>query len=88
MQGTRCTEAYEYVSQDISSLTTVDMTVTYQMANGLRIRAGGTNILDRDPPLAISRSSSYGPQPYDPSRWDAKGQVLFLELNWEFGAGD
>ncbi|MCY3606434.1 MAG: TonB-dependent receptor [Gammaproteobacteria bacterium] len=88
MEGTRCTEVWEYASQDISSLTTVDMTVTYQMDNGLRNRAGGTNILDREAPLAISRSSSQLPQPYDASRWDAKGQVLFLELNWEFGADD
>ena len=22
-------------------------------------------------------------QPYDPIRWDARGQVLFLELHWE-----
>ena len=36
----------------------------------------------------FARSNSYGPQPYDPSRWDAKGRVFFLELNWEFGAGD
>ena len=88
LEGTRCTEPFEYASQDISSLTTVDMTVTYQMANGLRIRAGGTNVLDRAAPLAISRSNSQLPQPYDASRWDAKGQVLFLELNWEFGADD
>ena len=64
------------------------MTVTYQMQNGLRIRVGGTNILDRAAPLAISRSNSYGPQPYDASRWDAKGRVFFLELNWEFGTDD
>lgn len=88
LEGTRCTEAFAYISQDISSLTTVDMTVTYQMQNGLRIRVGGTNILDRAAPLAISRSNSYGPQPYDASRWDAKGRVFFLELNWEFGTDD
>ena len=72
----------EYVHFDVSSLTTVDLTVTYRMDNGLRIRAGGSNVLDRAAPRTLTSSSS-GSQPYDPGRWDARGQVFFLEVNWE-----
>lgn len=80
---TRCTERHEELDLDVSSLTTVDLTVTYQFDNGLRLRAGGTNILDRAAPRSLSMSASRLTQPYDPVRWDARGQVLFLELHWE-----
>ena len=81
--GTRCMSLGEFITQDVSSLTTVDLTLTYRLDNGLRIRAGGTNILDRAAPLTLSNASSGAAQPYDPTRWDARGQVLFIELNWE-----
>ena len=80
---TRCTERHEELDLDVSSLTTVDLTVTYQFDNGLRLRGGGTNILDRAAPRSLSMSASRLTQPYDPVRWDARGQVLFLELHWE-----
>ena len=67
------------LSLDVGSLTTVDLTVTYQFDNGLRVRAGGSNIFDRKPPTTLYSLSL----PYDPTRWDARGQVLFLELKWE-----
>ena len=70
---------WEYLSIDVSSLTTVDLTVTYRMDNGLRVRVGGRNILDRAAPATVFG----GELPYDPTRWDARGQVLFLDLNWE-----
>ncbi|MDE0419808.1 MAG: TonB-dependent receptor [Gammaproteobacteria bacterium] len=70
---------WEWLSIDVSSLTTVDLTATYRMDNGLRLRVGGRNILDRAAPANV-----YGGNlPYDPTRWDARGQVLFLDLNWE-----
>ncbi|MCY3816879.1 MAG: TonB-dependent receptor [Gammaproteobacteria bacterium] len=80
---TRCTVRHEELDLDVSSLTTVDLTVTYLFDNGLRLRAGGTNILDRAAPRSLSFSAARLTQPYDPRRWDARGQVLFLELHWE-----
>lgn len=78
--GNRCEDIpYEYLSLDVSSLVTVDLTVTYRMDNGLRIRVGGRNILDRGAPATVFGSSL----PYDPTRWDARGQVFFVDLNWE-----
>ena len=61
----------------VDALTTVDLTVTYQFDSGLSLRAGGRNILDEKSPTVWNRL------PYDPVRWDARGQVLFLELTWE-----
>ena len=62
---------------EMDSLTTVDLTVTYRMDNGLRIRAGGRNIFNADNPTV------WESLPYDPTRWDARGRVLYLELNYE-----
>ncbi len=62
---------------EVDRLTTVDLTVAYQMDNGLRIRAGGRNILNADNPTV------WEILPYDPTRWDARARVLYLELNWE-----
>ena len=64
-------------SLEVDALTTVDITVAYRFDNGLRIRAGGRNVLNADSPTL------WIDLPYDPTRWDARGRVLFLELNWE-----
>ena len=79
--GSRCTPEllWENYEMPVSSLTTVDLTLTYQFDNGLLVRAGGTNILDRAAPRTLSAFD----QPYDPTRWNARGRVFFLELTWE-----
>lgn len=82
IEGTICKARGVDATFDVASLTTVDLTVTYRMDNGLMIRAGGRNVLDRGAPATIARGSSHW-LPYDATRWDARGQVLFLELNWE-----
>ena len=78
--GNRCEDIpYEWMSLEVSSLMTVDLTLTYRMDNGLRIRVGGRNILDKAAPATVFGASL----PYDPTRWDARGQVFFVDLNWE-----
>jgi len=78
--GSRCADIpWEWLGIEVSSLTTVDATVTYRMDNGLRFRVGGRNILDRAAPANVFG----GELPYDPTRWDARGQVFFVDLNWE-----
>ena len=62
----------------VDSYMSVDLTVSYTFDNGIQLRAGGRNILDAEPPDTL-----YSGMPYDPSRWDARGQVLFVEFNWE-----
>ena len=58
-------------------LTTVDLTVTYRFDNGIRVRVGGRNI------FKATSHVLWGGLPYDARRWDARGQVLFVDLNWE-----
>ena len=84
LPGSRCTAAFVPIEIQVSSLTTVDLTVTYEMDRGLKIRGGGRNILDREAPHAFF----FGEAPYDPGRWDARGQVMFLELTWDMDFGD
>ena len=62
----------------VDSYVSVDLTLSYTFDNGIQLRAGGRNILDAEAPDTIASG-----RPYDPSRWDARGQVMFVEFNWE-----
>ena len=61
----------------VDAQTTVDLTLTYLLDNGLRIRVGSRNLFKE------TASTLWQGLPYDPTRWDARGQVLFLDMNWE-----
>ena len=77
----QCTRLYSQApSLQVGSYTTVDLTVTYQFDNGIRVRAGGRNILDEELRTVYDRI------PYDPTRYDARGRVFFLEVNYELDA--
>ena len=79
----RCSyEGDERPDLQVDDFLTVDLVVTYSFDNGFRVRAGGRNVLDADPPLTVTGWRE--PLPYDSLRYDARGQVLFIELNWEF----
>ena len=62
----------------VDSYTTVDLTASYRFDNGIRLRGGGRNVLDADPP-----ATPWGGLPYDLTRYDARGQRLFMEVNWD-----
>lgn len=64
---------------DATSLTTVDGSVSYWFDNGLRMRAGGRNLFKRESPSPWAWNGILG---YDPTRWDARSRVLYLELTW------
>ena len=81
----RCQTFGDTVPIDVGSSTILDVTATYVFGNGLRLRAGGRNVLDADAPETVSSNHLL---PYDPTRWDGRGQILFLELNWELGGSD
>lgn len=75
----RCERLYSArPSMTVDSYTTVDLTVSYRFENGLRLRGGGRNLFDADPP-----ATPWGGRPYDLTRYDARGQVLFAEVNWQ-----
>ena len=72
----RCTMYAPLPTMQVESLTTFDATLTYRFRNGLRLRGGGRNLFKATAPTI------WTDLPYDPIRWDARGQVLFLEVNW------
>ena len=75
----RCESLYRpRPAMTVDSYVTVDVTASYRFENGLRLRGGGRNVLDADPP-----ATAWGGRNYDLTRYDARGQVLFLEANWE-----
>lgn len=64
----------------VPARTTFDMTAKYAFNESLTFRAGGKNILNADFPFTVNQ---YG-QPYDPTRVDLRGRVLYLDLTYEF----
>ena len=79
----RCERLYQPLPViEAPSLTTVDLTATWQFDNGLRVRGGGRNIFDAD------QYTVFENLPYDAARWDARGRILFLELQYDLGRGE
>ena len=70
-------------NEPVGSRTTTDVTVAYEMDNGLLFRGGGRNIFDRGFPYMLSSSR----RPYDSARVDLRKRVLFFEVKYEMGAG-
>lgn len=68
-------------NEPVDSRTTTDLTVAYQMDNGLLLRFGGRNIFDADFPYMLSARRA----PYDRKRVDIRKRVLFAELKYEIG---
>ena len=64
---------------EATSLTSLDGSASYWFDNGLRVRVGGRNLFKRESPSPWAFSGILG---YDPTRWDARGRVLYLELTW------
>ena len=79
----RCERLYQTLPViEAPSLTTVDITATYQFDNGLRLRGGGRNIFDEN------QYTVFENLPYDPVRWNARGRVLFIEVQYDLGRGN
>ena len=64
---------------DANSMTTVDGSASYEFDNGLRLRVGGRNLFKRESPSPWAFDGILG---YDPTRWDARSRVLYMELTW------
>ena len=71
-------------NMEVDSRTVVDMSVRKSFGNGLRVRAGGRNILNADFPFMLSSNG----QPYDTTRIDLRGRVFFVELTYDFSFDD
>ena len=68
----------------VDSRTTVDLTGTYRFDNGITARAGGRNIFNADFPFMVGHQG----RPFDTSRVDLRGRVLFVEVTYDFAGGD
>ena len=64
----------------VASYTTVDVSAKHRFSNGMTVRGGGRNVFDKKPPFMLS----LGGRPYDSKRVDLRGQVLYLEIGYEF----
>ena len=71
-------------NMEVDSRTVIDMSVRKSFNNGLRVRAGGRNILNADFPFMLSSNG----QPYDTTRVDLRGRVFFFELTYDFSFND
>lgn len=70
-----------WIALEVASLTVVDATFTYRFTNDLQLQFGGLNIFNRSSPLTV-RSGL----PYDPSRWNGRGQIFSLGLRYQMSA--
>ena len=64
----------------VPSRTTFDVSVKHAFNENMTLRAGGRNIFNADFPFTIN---GHG-QPYDPSRVDLRGRVLYVDFTYEF----
>jgi outer membrane receptor for ferrienterochelin and colicin len=76
------------VTEKVGGYTTVDLTGSYQYhgpgvwLDGLTITAGARNLFDKSFPFI---DLDYGPVlPFDPSRVDVRGRVVFVEVGKKF----
>lgn len=63
----------------VDDFLTFDLNVSYAFDNGMVLSAGGTNILDATPPFSLVDR-----RPYDGTRYDIRGRVLYLDFRYEF----
>ena len=63
----------------IHSLTTYDLTTRWQANDQLTFSAGGRNIFNAKPPFALIDR-----RPFDASRYDLRGRVLYAEARVTF----
>lgn len=58
----------------VKAMTTFDLSMAWNYSKTISINAGGRNIFDKAPPFALIDR-----RPFDASRYDIRGRVLYLE---------
>lgn len=67
----------------VGAFATYDAEVHYSGIKNLRLALGVKNLLNRNPPVAIT-SGSYFQVGYDPTYYDARARFLYLAANYKF----
>ncbi|WP_206537869.1 TonB-dependent receptor domain-containing protein [Shewanella mangrovi] len=65
--------------REVASMTTFDLTMSYQLTNSLRVNFAGRNIFDKQPAFVVVEQL-----PYDAARYNVAGRTLSLELQYDF----
>ncbi|MBD8679679.1 TonB-dependent receptor domain-containing protein [Sphingomonas sp. CFBP 13720] len=63
----------------VKAMTTFDLSMAWNYSKTVSINAGGRNIFDEAPPFALIDR-----RPFDASRYDIRGRVLYLEARLTF----
>lgn len=63
----------------VKAMTTFDLSMAWNYSKTISINAGGRNIFDKAPPFALIDR-----RPFDASRYDIRGRVLYLEARLTF----
>lgn len=63
----------------VKAMTTFDLSMAWNYSKTVSINAGGRNIFDKSPPFALIDR-----RPFDASRYDIRGRVLYLEARLTF----
>ena len=66
-----------YLSMDVGSLTTVDVSFSYRFSPEFRLQISSQNLFNRNAPITIRDR-----KPYDATRWDARGRVLSMSFSY------
>ena len=78
----RCDRLYvDRPSLEVDGGFIVNANVAYAFDMGVRVKLGGRNIFEETFPTVYG-SSGYG---YDPTRYDARGRVIYLEVQYKRG---
>ena len=70
------------VDQSLESVDYFDLSVNFNVADGLSVRAGVNNLTNEDAPISISSGPPLGNGNTFPSIYDT-GRFLFLGVNWK-----
>ena len=70
------------VDQTLESVDYFDLSVNFNVADGLSVRAGVNNLTNEDAPISISSGPPLGNGNTFPSIYDT-GRFLFLGVNWK-----
>jgi outer membrane receptor protein involved in Fe transport len=68
-------------TRNIGAVLYHDLSGSYTMDNGLFLRAGVDNVLDKQPPVSLTNLNIN----FDISTYDPVGRFMYLQLGWNFG---
>jgi iron complex outermembrane receptor protein len=74
--------APEWNNRDVEAYSLWDLTGSWRVGKGLRLRAGVLNLLDTAPPF--TNQSRYFQVTWDPTYGDPRGRSLFASLQYSF----